>query len=99
MIKLSNENFDELIHAGTHLVDFYAEWCGPCKMLAPILEQVDDKINIIKVDVDTHEGLASKYRVMSVPTLIYFKDGEKIKETSGFKTKDMLLKEIEEVNS
>ena len=89
MIYLEKENFDELISKGTHLVDFYAQWCGPCKMLAPILEELED-IDIIKVDVDEHEDLARTYGVMSIPTLIFFKDGEIVKEEVGFKTKEEL---------
>lgn len=94
MIHLEKENFDELIKEGKCLVDFYAEWCGPCKMLAPILEQLEDKINIIKINVDEHDDLAMKYRVMSIPTLIFFKDGEKKDEIVGFHSKDELEKYI-----
>lgn len=94
MIHLEKENFDELIKEGKYLVDFYAEWCGPCKMLAPILEQLEDKINIIKINVDEHDDLAMKYRVMSIPTLIFFKDGEKKDEIVGFHSKDELEKYI-----
>lgn len=94
MIHLEKENFDELIKEGKYLVDFYAEWCGPCKMLAPILEQLEDKINIIKINVDEHDDLAMKYRVMSIPTLIFFEDGEKKDEIVGFHSKDELEKYI-----
>ena len=71
MIHLEKNNLDELIKEGTHLLDFYAEWCGPCKMLAPVLETISDKINIIKIDIDEFPELTSKYRIMSVPTLIF----------------------------
>ena len=90
MIHLEKEDFNELISKGAHLVDFYAEWCGPCKMLMPILEELDGKINIIKVNVDEHEDLARTYRVMSIPTLIFFKDGEKKEELVGFRSKEEL---------
>jgi len=90
MLHLEKENFNELISNGTHLVDFYAEWCGPCKMLAPILEELDEKIDIIKVNVDEHEDLAREYGVMSIPTVIFFKDGEKKEELVGFRNKEEL---------
>ncbi len=97
MKKLENENFNDLISKGLYLVDFYAEWCGPCKMLAPVLESITE-IDIIKVDVDIHNDLAMKYRIMSVPTLMFFKDGNIIKEISGFHSKDELIKIISDLN-
>ena len=69
MIHLEKEDFNELIKEGLHLVDFYAEWCGPCKMMMPVLESIEDKIDIIKVNIDEHEDLAKEYRIMSIPTL------------------------------
>ena len=77
MVHLEKDNLDELVKEGLHVVDFYAEWCGPCKMLAPVLESLEDKINVIKVDIDKFEKLAFDYRIMSVPTLVFFKDGKK----------------------
>ncbi len=97
MIHLEKENFKELINKGACLVDFYAEWCGPCKMLMPILEELDEKIDIIKVNVDEHEDLAREYRVMSIPTLIFFKDGEKKEELVGFRSKEELIQYIEKL--
>ena len=85
------EEFNEEIK-GEVLVDFYADWCGPCKMLAPILEEID--MNILKVNVDQFQELALKYGVMSIPTLIKFKNGEEIKKTIGFKTKEELESEF-----
>ena len=76
MIKyLEKNNFNELVKEGYHLVDFYAEWCGPCKMMGPVLESIEDKIDIIKIDVDKFPDLAQEYRVMSIPDLMIFKDG------------------------
>lgn len=72
------------------LVIFSAKWCGPCRMLEPVLEEVKDKIKIIKIDVDKNENLCKKYGVMSVPTLIHFKENEK-EESIGYKTKEELL--------
>ena len=71
-----NDNFEDLIKEGIYLVDFYAQWCGPCKMLSPILEGIEDKINIIKVDIDKFPLLANKYKILSIPTLIFFINGE-----------------------
>ena len=94
MIYLEKNNLDELVKEGTYLVDFYAEWCGPCKMLTPVLENLEDKINVIKVDIDKFEKLAFEYRIMSVPTLIFFKDGDKKEELIGFRDEDELLEVI-----
>lgn len=94
MIYLEKNNLDELVSKGTHLVDFYAEWCGPCKMLMPELESIDDKINIIKVDIDKFEDITLQHRIMSVPTLMFFKDGEKKLEVVGYRTKEDLEKII-----
>lgn len=84
-----NQDFKSLIKEGVTLVDFYATWCGPCKMLAPQLEQLAEKrqdINVIKIDVDQHEELAAEFNIRVVPTLILFKDGANINVSSGFKT-------------
>ena len=86
---------NELVKEGYHLVDFYAEWCGPCKMMGPVLESIEDKIDIIKIDVDKFPDLAQEYRVMSIPDLMIFKDGEKILESVGFQSKE----DLEEVIS
>lgn len=91
MKYLDKENLDELVKEGTHLVDFYAEWCGPCKMLHPVLEKVESKIDVIKVDIDKFENLAMQYRVMSVPTLVFFKDGKPVEGVVGFRSEDELL--------
>jgi len=93
LIHLENENFDELISHEKVLVDFYAEWCGPCKMLGPVLESVASEIEtkIIKVDVDKCGNLATKYAVMSVPTLIVFENGKEIKKEIGFLSKEKII--------
>lgn len=87
MIKyLEKENFDDEIAMGRILVDFYATWCGPCKMLSGVLENVEDSIGmpILKIDVDKHEELARRFRVMSIPTVILFEDGKEVKKKIGF---------------
>ena len=94
IIHLEKESdFDNLIQ-GNVLVDFYANWCGPCKMLGPILEEVSDLIQIVKVDVDNFEEISKKYRVMSIPTIVLFKNGEEIKRNVGFIDKNILEKFI-----
>lgn len=91
IIYLTNEKFTDLIQEKT-LVDFYANWCGPCKMIAPELEKVESKIKVIKVDVDKFEELARTYGVMSIPTLILFEKGNEIKRTIGFIDKNNIEK-------
>ena len=89
IIHLTNENFKELTKEKI-LVDFYANWCGPCKMLAPELERVDSNIKVVKVDVDVFEDLAREYGVMSIPTLILFENGQEVKRNIGFMDKDRI---------
>ena len=89
------EDFLSTIGQELYLVDFYAEWCGPCKMLAPVLESLEDKISVIKVDIDKFEKLAFEYRIMSVPTLVFFKDGKKVREEVGFMDEDELTEIID----
>lgn len=82
------------------LVDFYATWCGPCKMMHPILEQLKDKmgdsVTIVKIDVDKHQELAQAYRVMSVPTLIVFRDGDVKWRAAGVHTAEDLESKLRE---
>ncbi|GHC62181.1 thioredoxin [Ulvibacter litoralis] len=88
--------FSEIINQETPvLVDFFAEWCGPCKMMSPILKQVKDtlgeNVSIIKIDVDKNQPLAAKYQVRGVPTLILFKKGAQVWRQSGVLQKDELI--------
>ena len=80
------------------LVDFFAEWCGPCKMMAPILKEVKDalgdKVSIIKIDVDKNQSLAAKYQVRGVPTLIIYKKGQQVWRKSGVIQKNELIAEL-----
>ena len=90
MIKyLEKENFEDLIKDGVYLIDFYADWCGPCKMLAPVLEELEN-IDIIKINTDIHQELATKYGVMSIPTIVITKDGEEVAKEIGFRNKEEL---------
>ena len=75
IIHLTNQNFKELINEKV-LVDFYANWCGPCKMIGPELERAEGNIKVIKIDVDEFEDIAKEYGVMSIPTLILFNEGK-----------------------
>ena len=87
MLKyLESENFKEVIGSGLVLVDFYASWCGPCKMLNPVLERLGDDYDIVKVDVDKFGLLAREYGIMSIPSLIVFRDGVVFDTMIGFRS-------------
>ena len=90
MIKyLKEENFDEEIKNGKILVDFYADWCGPCKALGEVLETLEN-VSILKINVDEHQDIAMKFGVMSIPTIIFFEDGNQLKKNVGFMNKEEL---------
>ena len=95
-LELINENFDELINEEKVLVDFYADWCGPCRMLSPIIDEVstEQNIKVVKVNVDNHEDIAKKYGIMSIPTIILFKNGEETNKNIGLLSKEDLLEFI-----
>ena len=86
----TEQEFNEKINGDYVLVDFFATWCGPCKMLGPILENVSKNIEVLKVDVDKFENLARNYSVMSIPTLILFKKGQIVDKKIGFILEVML---------
>ncbi len=97
MIKyLEQDNLSDLVSSGVHIVDFYADWCGPCKMLGNVLEGLEN-VSIIKVNTDTHSELARDFGVMSIPTLVFFKDGKEVKKEIGFKPKEELERILKEL--
>ncbi len=99
VLHINEASFDKVVGAvGPVLVDFWAPWCGPCKMLGPVLEEVEKeaggKAVIAKVNVDDEENLAAKFNVSSIPTMIVFKKGVSVERTVGFMPKDKILELI-----
>ncbi len=90
------ENLKDIIQNDPFLVDFYADWCGPCQMLAPILEEVTF-INVLKVNVDLFPDIAKQFGIMSIPTLIFFKDGKEVKKEIGFRNIEELKKIVNDI--
>lgn len=98
LIKDSNE-FKDVVSGGYVLVDFFATWCGPCKMLSPVLEEIESErsgVTIAKVDIDDNIDIAKSFGVMSVPTLILFKDGVVVDKKIGYMPKENITSWIEE---
>ncbi len=99
MKVINKAEFEQITKEGVVLVDFFATWCGPCKMLSPVLEElaedVKGKAEIVKVDVDQEGDLAMRFGIMSVPTMIIFKDGEAVKQIMVYQPKQQLLSVLE----
>ncbi|RXK12683.1 thioredoxin [Halarcobacter mediterraneus] len=97
-IELTNDNFDATVKEGVSLVDFWAPWCGPCRMLAPVIDELaedfDGKANICKVNTDEQQDLAVKYGVRSIPTIVFMKDGEVVDTLVGAQSKQALADKI-----
>ena len=100
-LNLNKDNFDQSISNGVALVDFWAEWCGPCKMQLPIIEEfsseMDGKATVGKVNVDEQLELAQSFGIQSIPTLILFKDGKPVKKLVGLHSKESLYEEVNQV--
>lgn len=93
MLNITDSNFEQEVakHKGVVVVDFYADWCGPCKIMAPIFEETSKKLKeakFVKLNVDNARETASEFGVMSIPTLIIFKDGEEVERLMGVQQKD-----------
>lgn len=94
IVDVTDQNFTQETAEGLVLVDFWAPWCGPCKMIAPVLEELDgelgDKVKIAKLNVDDNQETAGKYGVMSIPTLLLMKNGNVVDQVVGFQPKEAL---------
>lgn len=98
VLKVNAQGFEQVIEKGSVLVDFYADWCGPCKMVAPIVEEIAqqrESLTVAKVNVDEDSALAIQHGVVSIPTLIVFKDGREVSRIVGYRPKEAILAEID----
>ena len=100
---ITDATFEQETSQGLVLIDFWATWCGPCRMQAPILEQLagevhEDKLKILKMDVDENPNTAREFGIMSIPTLLFKKDGQVVKQVAGVHTKDQLKAIIAELS-
>jgi thioredoxin 1 len=99
---LTEQNFQNQIKSGLTLVDFWAEWCMPCKIMIPVLngvaEEVNEETTIGKINIEQHQSVAAKYNVRSIPTMILFKNGKEFKRYVGVKSKEFLVNQIKQYN-
>ncbi len=99
--KFTDDNFEQEVLKSDIpvLVDFYADWCGPCKMIGPVIEELAEEyegvIKIGKINVDENQNYSTKYKVMTIPNLIFFKNGEKVDQVIGVVSKDQLVEKLE----
>ena len=100
-IELTEENYDETIKDGVVLVDFWAPWCGPCRMIAPVIDKLAQdyagKAKICKVNTDEHQDLPSKFGIRSIPTIYFYKDGQKIDEMIGASSEQDLKNKLDDL--
>lgn len=100
-IELSDSNFNATIADGVSVVDFWAPWCGPCRMIAPIIEELaedfEGKANICKVNTDEEQDIAVKYGIRSIPTILFFKNGELLEQVVGAQSKDAFAAKINDL--
>lgn len=99
-MQITNANYQEILASGKPVViDFWAEWCGPCRMIAPIVEELaaeyEGKVVVTKCDVDSNDEIAAQYRVRNIPTLVFIKNGEQVDKHVGAITKDALKAKID----
>jgi len=104
-MQLTDQNFatEVLSFSGIALVDFFAEWCGPCRMMAPVIEEIaqentNQEVKIGKINVDESPQTASQYGVMSIPTLIFFKNGQEVARMMGAQSKTRLLEQVQQLS-
>jgi len=97
-IELTSDNFEATIGEGVAMVDFWAPWCGPCRMIAPVVEELaeefEGKANICKVNTDEQQEIAAKYGIRSIPTILFFKDGQMVDQMVGAASKDVFAEKI-----
>ncbi len=97
-IELTDDNFEATINEGVSMVDFWAPWCGPCRMIAPVIEELaedfEGKVNICKVNTDEQQNIAAKYGIRSIPTILFFKDGEMVDQMVGASSKEAFADKI-----
>ncbi len=97
LISLTNDNFEESVKEGVSIVDFWAIWCGPCRLMTPVVEDIAKEmptVKVYKLNVDDYPELTAKFNIMSIPTILIFKDGVEVEQTVGVVSKSVLANKI-----